>query len=306
MPIGEQRKLSDSGLSWILLLFNKISDHGRKDWLRGCHFRLCFAVWSSVCGAAAFDALSQVLRGLHRRDLCYKHCAKQLKNISSSFTKIKINTLYLVLMHCSDVSIIFFSTLCPNHACLRACCVCLCAVQCQKRKSLWYLAFSLWHCMPCQFELLFFFSVCDGFGKQIRLLLWSIIWAFSSFFVTLPVVPLFYFFFLLNPYPCVVLSILDVFPWIPRVCSYLPSFLPSLLSSMQRLSFWQTCAITRTLWIIARLSIKGVISPQWPMPWREWAPHPRSQPYPVEPAPSATSMIASLARPVRKPLKGSR
>lgn len=306
MPIGEQRKLSDSGLSWILLLFNKISDHGRKDWLRGCHFRLCFAVWSSVCGAAAFDALSQVLRGLHRRDLCYKRCAKQLKNISSSFTKIKINTLYLVLMHCSDVSIIFLSTLCPNHACLRACCVCLCAVQCQKRKSLWYLAFSLWHCMSCQFELLSFFLRLRWLWKANTSASLIHYLSFLFFFCYPPCCSLILFFFLLNPYPCVVLSILDVFPWIPCVCSYLPSFLPSLLSSMQRLSFWQTCAITRTLWIIARLSIKGVISPQWPMPWREWAPHPRSQPYPVEPAPSATSTIASLARPVRKPLKGSR
>lgn len=191
MLIGEQQKLSDSGLSWILLLFNKISDHGRKDWLGGCHFRLCFAVWSSVCGAAAFDAVSQVLRGLHRRDLCYKRCAKQLKNISSSFTKIKKTTLCIWSSCTAVMYLLFFLVhfVLTMLACELVTCVC---VQFSVRKkiplvfsiqSLTLYAVSVWVAL--------FFSVCDGFGKQIRLLLWSIIWAFSSFFVTLPVVPLF-------------------------------------------------------------------------------------------------------------------
>lgn len=88
-----------------------------------------------MCGAAAFDALSQVLRGLHRRDLCYKRCTKQLKNISSSFTKIKINTLYLVLMHCSDISIIFF--LVHFVLTMLACelVVCVCVQFCVRKKN---------------------------------------------------------------------------------------------------------------------------------------------------------------------------
>lgn len=168
------------------------------------------------------------------------------------------------------------------------------------KKRLLVVSFqSIWH-FSCSF-----LSVMALANR--RLLLWSIIWAFSSFFVLLPVVPL--FFFLFNPCPCVFLSIPDVSSQTPCVCSYLLSVLPSLLSSMQRLSLWQTCAITKTLWIIARLSIKGVIFPQWPTPWREWAHRrqcPPCPPCPAVPAPSVTSMIVFSARPVKRQLKDSR
>lgn len=136
--------------------------------------------------------------------------------------------------------------------------------------------------------------------------------SFFFFFCTPPRCSLILFLFTCSS-ACFSQSIPDVSPQLSGVCSYFLSFLsfdpssvPSLLTPMQRLSFWQTCAITRTLWIIARLSIKGVISPQCPMPWQEWAPRPRSQRCPVELAPSTTCTIASSARPARRPLRGSR
>lgn len=184
-------------------------------------------------------------------------------------------------------------------SCLPACWVCFCVFECQRKKkrSLWCLTFSLLGTgLSCSF-----LSVCVGFGKQMT----------SCFLDPLFELSLLFLYFSLSfPYFFCVFLLLDVFPELPGVCFDLPSFclsfLPSLLSSMQRLSLWQTCAITRTLWIIARLSIKGVISPQWPTPWQEWAPPPRSRPCPVVPGPSPTSMIASSAQPVRRPSRGSR
>lgn len=67
----------------------------------------------------------------------------------------------------------------------------------------------------------------------------------------------------------------------------------------------QTCPVTRLISIASRLSIKGVISPQWPMPWQGWAPPPHSLPCPAELAPSAACMTGSCsAREARKPLRG--
>lgn len=137
-------------------------------------------------------------------------------------------------------------------------------------------------------------------------LFWPIFWALSSFFVLLLCVP--YPFFLCLSVFLPVPLIRGVFPWSLGLCSHLPSVcpLPSWLTSLQHLSLWQTCAITRTLWTIARLPIKGVISPQWPMPWQGWVLHPHCQPCPVAPGPSATSMTVSSARPVKRPSKDSR
>lgn len=137
--------------------------------------------------------------------------------------------------------------------------------------------------------------------------LWPIFWALSSFFVLLLFFPTFFPFFICFP-AC------SSHPWrlfldyVAFAPTFLPSVcpLPSCLTSMQHLSLWQTCAITRTLWTIVRLPIKGVISPQWPMPWQGWVPPPRCQPCPVELGPSPTSMTASSVRPVRRPSKDSR
>lgn len=69
----------------------------------------------------------------------------------------------------------------------------------------------------------------------------------------------------------------------------------------------QTYPITRTITIMAKLSIKEVISPQWPMLWLGWAPLHHSLPCPAGPVPSAACTIASCSAPgVRKPLRDSR
>lgn len=206
--------------------------------------------------------------------------------------------LYIVLMY---IVLVFFLI---TFSCLRACRLCPCGSV--SETTLAFCALSVWVAL---------FSVSAMALVSIwPLLLWSIIWAFSSIFLySFPLFPCFFFFYSfssvsprvpLNP-RC--LSLITRRLLQPSVCpSVLPSFLPSLLTPMQRLSLWQTCAITRTLSIIARLSIKGVISPQCPMPWQEWVPPRRSRPCPVVPGPSATSMTASSARPVRRPSRGSR
>lgn len=69
----------------------------------------------------------------------------------------------------------------------------------------------------------------------------------------------------------------------------------------------QTYPITRTITIKARLWIKEMISPQWPMPWRGWVPLRLSRPCPAEPDPSPACTTASCsARAARRPSRGSR
>lgn len=69
----------------------------------------------------------------------------------------------------------------------------------------------------------------------------------------------------------------------------------------------QTYPITRTITIKAKLWIKGMISPQWPMPWRGWAPLRLSQPCPAVQDPSPACMTASCsARAARRPSRGWR
>lgn len=142
-------------------------------------------------------------------------------------------------------------------------------------------------------------SFCDGFGRKMSSIFFFL---YSSFLFPNPFsfVYLFSCLFLSS-----VASFLDHLAFAP---TFLPCVrpLPSRLTPMQHLSLWQTCAITRTLWTIARLPIKGVISPQWPMLWQGWAPPLRCQPFPVAPGPSATSMTVSSAQPVRRPSKDSR
>ena len=129
--------------------------------------------------------------------------------------------------------------------------------------------------------------------SKLLLLLWSIIWAFSSFLLYSSLsFPLIFFFFYSF---CSSQSLMSLLNYPASASTFPPSVLPSSLSSTQRLSLWQTWAITRTLWIIARLSIKGVISPQWTTPWQEWAPLPRCRCCPVAPGPSAISTTASSA-----------
>lgn len=149
-------------------------------------------------------------------------------------------------------------------------------------------------------------SVSNGFGKQNELCFFQPL--FELF--TPPCCPLLpppVLFPPSLPFLCLFLLFVNVSPQTPGVCSC-PPVRPSvcLSSSLPRLSLWQTCAITRTLSIIARLSIKGVISPQCPMQWQGWAPRPRCRPSPAELAPSATCTTASSARPVRRPSRGSR
>lgn len=69
----------------------------------------------------------------------------------------------------------------------------------------------------------------------------------------------------------------------------------------------QTYPITRTITIKAKLWIKGMISPQWPMPWRGWVPLRLSQPCPAVPDPSPVCMTASCsAQAVKRPSSGWR
>lgn len=69
----------------------------------------------------------------------------------------------------------------------------------------------------------------------------------------------------------------------------------------------QTYPITRTITVKARQWIKGMISPQWPTPWRGWVPPRLCPSSPAAPAPSPACMIASCSAPAaRRPLRGWR
>lgn len=67
----------------------------------------------------------------------------------------------------------------------------------------------------------------------------------------------------------------------------------------------QTYPITRTITVKARQWIKGMISPQWPTPWRGWVPPRLCPPSPAVPAPSPACTTASCsALAARRPLRG--
>lgn len=69
----------------------------------------------------------------------------------------------------------------------------------------------------------------------------------------------------------------------------------------------QTYPITRTITVKAKLWIKGMISPQWPMPWRGWVPLRLCQPCPAVQDPSPACMTASCsAQEARRPSRGWR
>lgn len=69
----------------------------------------------------------------------------------------------------------------------------------------------------------------------------------------------------------------------------------------------QTFLITRTITILAKLSMKGMIFLQWPMPWQGWVPPPLSPPCPVVLDPLTVYMTASCsALGVKRPLRGLR
>lgn len=93
-------------------------------------------------------------------------------------------------------------------------------------------------------------------------------------------------------------------------------FLYSLLSiiltplpvhSLRPLPPRQTYPITRTITIKPKLWIKGMISPQWPMPWRGWVPLRLSQPCPavLDPLPVCMTVLCS-AQAARRPSRGWR
>lgn len=136
--------------------------------------------------------------------------------------------------------------------------------------------------------------------------------------------------------PSLVASRYNVSLWVRFVSRYISSFffllcspfcpLPHLSASLYSLlsiiptSFtllahpphptpppWQTYPITRTITIKAKLWIKGMISPQWPMPWQGWVPLRLSQPCPAEldPSPVCTTALCS-AQAARRPSRGSR
>lgn len=218
-------------------------------------------------------------------------------------TKRQHTRLYLTIMHCSDGYIVDFLS---RNILMLASLSSACIFQCQRR--IWHSVLSL--SLSCSFV-----SVCDGFGKANDLCFFDPLFELSLLFFlySSPLFPCFFSSSFLSVSPrvplnprCLSLTTRRLLPTFrPSVC---PSFLPSFLCSlpMRRLSLWQTCAITRILWTIARLSIKGVISPQCPMPWQEWVPRPRSRPCPVAPGPSPTSTTASSARLARRPSRGSR
>lgn len=70
---------------------------------------------------------------------------------------------------------------------------------------------------------------------------------------------------------------------------------------------WQTYPITRTITVKAKLWIKGMISPQWPMPWRGWVPLRLCQHCPAvqDPSPACTTASCS-AQAARRPSRGWR
>lgn len=63
---------------------------------------------------------------------------------------------------------------------------------------------------------------------------------------------------------------------------------------------WQTYPITRTITIKAKLWIKRMISPQWPMPWQGWVPLRLSQPCPAAQDPLPACMTASCSAQAAK------
>lgn len=82
---------------------------------------------------------------------------------------------------------------------------------------------------------------------------------------------------------------------------------PSLTLSPTPPPHRQTYPITRTITVKAKLWIKGMISPQWPTPWRGWAPLRLCRPCPAVQAPSPACTTASCSAPAaRRPSRGWR
>lgn len=167
-------------------------------------------------------------------------------------------------------------------ACL-TCCVVAASLWSGRRRlvasfQLFSAVASCWCCPRCLFSAAA--NLCD--------LLWVVSGHISSFS----------FFFLSSP----LFSSLSF--------AFLPHFFHPLWPtspSCTRRAPSQTFPITRTITIKAKLSIKGMISPQWPMPWRGWVPLRLSQPCPAAQAPSPACTTASCsARAARRPSRGLR
>lgn len=164
-------------------------------------------------------------------------------------------------------------------------------------------------CQVPALELLFYFRLFPLTGLWLSVLSF-VSWAFlltceisgslnsNSFQATVFLCLLFFYLFLPSARPFLSASL-----W--TLCLLPPAPLPTPRTSLPLPR--QTYPITRTITIVAKLSIKEVISPQWPMLWRGWAPLHLSPPCPVGLVPSAASMIASCsAQGARKPLRDSR
>lgn len=98
------------------------------------------------------EATTQVLGGLHPRQLCNQRLRfkKHLKTLRHA--TLVISSLYFVLMHS-----IYYS-----FSCLQACRMCLHVFQCRRKSSNSLLS------ILCSVSLSFpFLSFCDGFGKDL-------------------------------------------------------------------------------------------------------------------------------------------
>jgi len=170
------------------------------------------------------EAVSQVLRGLHLRELCNQRLCYTLWK-HRVMQKMKQPTSGCIRSHCIEV--IFLVLFHLTFSCLRVCRVC----RRQKKRSFRSLIFSYFGIL-CSVSLSStFFSVCDGFGEMTSASL-SHYLSFLFFFSTSSHCSPIYFLFLLSACSSQsLMSLLNYPASAPSICpsvllSFLLSFLP--------------------------------------------------------------------------------
>lgn len=185
------------------------SDHGINEWLGGRHFIFLSNSFLCILVLCVWSKLKLCVRCLEAC-ITTKRCAKQFKDIRT-WKKKKLR-LYILL--------VFFLITFP---CLRACRMCFRVVPCQKNNLFGILC-------SYQFELLFSSLSAMAFASKLSLLLWSIIWAFSSFFCAPPrCSPI--FFPSIRFSACSSQSLLSLLNYPASAPTFRPSVLPSFLPS---------------------------------------------------------------------------